>query len=191
MSEEPTQLTGSTADTQEDQSSSAGSRLRTVWILLIALYLSSLSIMFLWSFIDCWPYPANDPEVPLCLGMARNSEIRLIIVVALAGALGALVHGIRSLAWYVAKRKFEESWLLWYLMLPFVGSVLAFIFYVVIRAGFFAPGADVSQTSPYGFVALAGLVGMFSEQAVLKLKDVANTLLQEPPNEDDSESQDT
>ena len=43
-----------------------------------------------------------------------------------------------------------------------------------------ALSATVQQTSPFGFAALAGLVGMFSEQAVLKLKEIAETLLAKP-----------
>lgn len=42
------------------------------------------------------------------------------------------------------------------------------------------PGATTKEISPFGFAALAGLIGMFSEQAVLKLKEIAETLLTKP-----------
>jgi hypothetical protein len=68
------------------------------------------------------------------------------------------------------------------------------IFYVVVRGGFFSPQTTFESTSPFGFAALAALVGLFSEQAVLKLKTVAETVLERPapganpsPQDEDSE----
>ena len=73
-----------------------------------------------------------------------------------------------------------------YIMLPFVGATLGLILYLVIRGGFFSTQATVQQTSPFGFMALAALAGLFSEQAVLKLKEVAETLLKKPEEGKDS-----
>lgn len=66
-----------------------------------------------------------------------------------------------------------------YIMLPFVGATLGFVFYLIIRGGFF-PQTAAKDTSPYGFMAMAALAGLFSEQAILKLKEVAETLLAKP-----------
>ena len=65
-----------------------------------------------------------------------------------------------------------------YVFLPFSGSVLATIFYVIIRAGFLpsSGGTQSIPNTPYGFAALGALVGLFSEEAVLKLKQVAETV---------------
>jgi hypothetical protein len=121
-------------------------------------------------------------------------EVRLLLIVILAGALGSLVHTIRSVYWYVGNRKLKWSWLAKYLLQPFAGSALAVIFYVVVRGGFFSPQTTFENTSPFGFAALAALVGLFSEQAVLKLKTVAETVLERPapganasPQDEDSE----
>jgi hypothetical protein len=67
--------------------------------------------------------------------------------------------------------------------------MLGSIFYFVIRAGFFSPSASIENSNPIGFIALAALAGMFSEQAVLKLKDVAETLLAKPAAGRDSKPQ--
>src|SRR5215472_4053703 len=107
-------------------------------------------------------------------------EIRLLLPVILAGALGSLVHTVRSVYWYVGNRQLKWSWVVKYILQPFAGSALAMIFYVVIRGGFFSPQTTPENTSPFGFAALAAMVGLFSEQAVLKLKKVAETVL-EPP----------
>ena len=122
---------------------------------------------------------AKSPQLVTFLGMnmAVKDEHRLLLIVAVAGALGSLIHALRSLTKYVGVQKLEHNWLPMYILLPFVGSTLAVLFYLVIRGGFFSTGATVQATSPFGFAALAGLVGLFTEQAVLKLKEVATTLL--------------
>ena len=105
-----------------------------------------------------------------------TSEVRMILLVVVAGALGSLVHGFRSLFWYVGNHGFVRSWILMYFLLPFVGSSLSLIFYFVIRGGLFSPSATVDATSPFGFIGLAGLVGMFSNRAALKLQEVADSI---------------
>ena len=107
-------------------------------------------------------------------------EVRLLLIVILAGALGSLVHTVRSVYWYVGNRKLKWSWLAKYILQPFAGSALSVIFYVVIRGGFFSPQTTFENTSPFGFAALSALVGLFSEQAVLKLKKVAEMVLERP-----------
>src|SRR5438552_679221 len=117
-------------------------------------------------------------------------EVRLLLIVILAGALGSLVHTVRSIFWYVGNRLLKWSWVPKYILQPFAGSALAVIFYVVVRGGFFSPQTTFENTSPFGFAALAALVGLFSEQAVLKLKKVAETVLAKPAPGADSEPQD-
>jgi hypothetical protein len=109
-------------------------------------------------------------------------EDRLLIIVLLAGALGALVHGLRSLSWYIGNRKAVLSWSAMYVMLPFLGAGLAAIAYFVIRGGFFSTQATVSDTSPFAFAALSALAGMFTEPTVNKLRKVAISVL-EPPEQ--------
>jgi hypothetical protein len=107
-------------------------------------------------------------------------EVRLLWIVILAGGLGSLVHALRSVYWYVGNRNLVWSWFGKYLLIPFSGSALAVVFYFVIRGGFFSPQSGFSQTSPFGFAAMAALVGLFSEPAVFKLKQVAETVFTAP-----------
>jgi hypothetical protein len=116
-------------------------------------------------------------------------EVRLLMLVICAGALGSLVHGLRSIYWYVGQRELVWSWIAKYLLLPVTGSILAVVFYFVVRGGFFSPRAGFQQTSPFGFAALAAMVGMFSEQAVLKLKEISETLLSKPARGKNAEPQ--
>jgi hypothetical protein len=107
-------------------------------------------------------------------------EQQLLLLVILAGALGTLVHSLRSVYWYIGNRSLVKSWIAMYFMLPFSGAALALVFYLVVRGGFFSPQSSFQQTSPFGFAAFAALIGMFSSQAVLKLKEVAEVLLSKP-----------
>jgi hypothetical protein len=107
-------------------------------------------------------------------------EVRLLLIVIIAGVLGALLHVIRSVFWYVGHRAFRASWVLMYLLLPFTGALLAIAFYLVIRGGFF-PQAKADESNPIGFAALAFLMGLFSAQAGLKLKQVFETIFSPAP----------
>jgi len=160
-----------------------------VGIVLITAYLILASVLLLYSLVQFWPPPApatgsaptSLPVAFLFWKLSVSDEVRLIFIVAMAGALGSLVHALRSLYWYIGNRKLVLSWLAKYILLPFVGSTLALVFYFVLRGGLFSPQATIQETSHFGFAALAGLVGMFSDQAAEKLKDVATTLLTATP----------
>ena len=54
-------------------------------------------------------------------------EVRLLLIVILAGALGSLVHTARSVFWYVGNRLLKWSWVPKYILQPFAGSALAVI----------------------------------------------------------------
>ena len=87
-----------------------------------------------------------------------SDEERLLILVMTAGALGSLVHALRSAYWYVGNRNLVRSWIPKYLLLPFCGAILAVLFYFVVRGGFFSPQANSMHTSQYGFLR-PGLLG--------------------------------
>ncbi|HEY5752339.1 MAG TPA: hypothetical protein VIT21_04260 [Chthoniobacterales bacterium] len=124
----------------------------------------------------------REPSKVKLLGVTFEvwDEVRLLLIVILCGALGSLVHGIRSFYWYVGNRELIWSWIGKYVIQPLGGASLAVVFYFVVRGGFFSPQAGFEQTSPFGFAALSAIVGLFSEQAVLKLKELAETMLTKP-----------
>ena len=112
----------------------------------------------------------------------------MLLAVAMAGALGSLVHAARSFYWYVGNRELRRSWLPLYYLRPLVGAALATVFYLVIRGGFIPSDGE---TNSLAFVALSALVGLFSEEAVLKLKEVAETVFKKVPMGEDAEPQDS
>jgi hypothetical protein len=119
----------------------------------------------------------------LLWGLQDSYEVRLFLIVVLAGALGSLVHALRSLYWYVGNRALVWSWGLQYLLLPFVGATLGVVFYLVARGGLVPQPITSSNApiSPFGFAAVSSLAGLFSHQAIERLKLVATTLLAEAP----------
>ena len=111
---------------------------------------------------------------------------RLLLLVIVAGILGAFVHGATSLADYIGNNNFNRSWTWFYLLRPAIGMSLALVFYFVIRGGFLSTTGGAADINPYGIAALAGLVGMFSKQATDKLSEVFGTLFRAAPGEGDA-----
>ncbi|MCU1266574.1 MAG: hypothetical protein JWM21_2892 [Acidobacteria bacterium] len=110
------------------------------------------------------------------LYLHHSVEVRLLLLAMLAGALGSFIHAGTSFADYVGNRKLGGNWIWWYLLRPFIGMTLALIFYFVVRGGFISPSAGGGDMNPFGIAAMAGLVGMFSKQAIDKLNEVFNSL---------------
>jgi len=113
--------------------------------------------------------------------VTMSSEIMLVLLVLASGILGSLVHTLRSLIWYVGNRFLYKSWALQYLLQPLVGGLLALVFYLLIRGGLFAWSSNTPEVNPFGFAAVAAVIGMFSPQAAVKLKQIADTLFTPPP----------
>lgn len=122
----------------------------------------------------------QEPAFYLGAKFCISPEERLLLIVLLAGALGGVVHAFRSLYWYTGNRKMVWSWAAMYLVLPILGGAMAFIFYLVIRGGFFSPTARIEDTSSFGFAAVAVLVGMFTREAAEKLKQISETVFTKP-----------
>jgi hypothetical protein len=107
---------------------------------------------------------------------------QLLLLVALAGALAGALHAARSLYYFVGNRFFKQSWILMYLLLPLVGATLASVFYIVFIAGLYDPQKGERSLL---IVGVAALVGMFSEQAVEKLKKIAEAIFTQAPQAKD------
>lgn len=96
----------------------------------------------------------------------------LLLLVALMGFLGNMVHIASSFTAFVGNGTFKRSWVLWYFVKPFTAAALAIIIYFVIRAGFLSYGTGAAGISLYGILALSALAGLFTDSATLKLKEV-------------------
>lgn len=195
------------------------------WVTVaLLLFFTALCVVLIAAIATNWP-PARG------LFFRRfnlNPEQQLIILVAVAGALGAFIHVATSFTDYLGSQKFERSWIPWYLMRPFIGSALALAFYFLLRGGLInvnaasdeaaaqyalpadtviylhydtvqktvlrstAPAIDgfkkiaeekipakpgpVPPVNPFGITAVSLLAGLFSRQAVDKLREIFENL---------------
>jgi hypothetical protein len=151
-------------------------------LLLVVMVALALVILYgLWAF-----WPSEGKKVPVASKTVHffwhhrhmRRENLFFVMVAFAGALGSILHSLRSLVTYIGERQLRWSWVPFYLVRPVLGALLATLLYVVLRAGLFSPSSSSQQASPYGFAAVAGLAGLFSDQAVEKLKKVAEELFE-------------
>ena len=152
-----------------------------VLLLVVVVGLAAVALYGLWTW---WPSEGKKVPAPSKVvhffGIDRKAsrESLFFVMVAFAGALGAIVHSLRSLVIYVGNRELRWSWVPFYLVRPVIGASLATLLYVVLRAGLFSPSSSSQQASPYGFAAVAGLAGLFADQAIEKLKKVAEELFE-------------
>jgi hypothetical protein len=169
-------------------------RFGTVILSFLTTVVSLLLLYTLWAF---WPTAAVNLAPTGAAQMAPQTvhylvwtiqiprESLFFVVVAVAGMLGGLIHTIRSLTWYMGNRDLRRSWVPFNLMLPLIGALGGTLFYLVLRAGLFSPSTSADQASPFGFAAVAALVGLFSEQALEKLRQVATHIFAERPSGSD------
>jgi len=99
----------------------------------------------------------------------------LFLVVLFAGMIGAIIRAVIYLTWRVGDGEFSLSWAWYYLFQPFLGAGMALIVYVVIRGGF--NGGAIGKGNIYAFAAVAFLTALFSDNAMAKLKLIAESLL--------------
>jgi hypothetical protein len=159
--------------------------MRPIAVILLGIYYLVISILLIYLLVTIWPtsdveyYEGSIQKISIFWGLFNFSiskEVLLILIVIIAGGLGSFIHGATSLVSYIGNRKIVKSWAWWYILRPFIGSALALIFYFVIRGGFFSISAGVEAISHFGIAATAGLVGMFSKEAIDKLRELFVTL---------------
>jgi hypothetical protein len=118
------------------------------------------------------------PKLPrnACAEDGTPNTASLIALIALAGALGGLIHGASSFAIFAGNRQFKASWTWWYVLRPVLGAAVALVVYLVVRSGVGTGDLSLSGADCLKTAGFAGLIGMFAEPAMLKLKDIFNTI---------------
>ena len=171
------------------------------WIVAFTALLLVLAATLLYSLWAFWPSElktvnAQQPDerrvTYFGAGFDVATDTLFFAIVALAGALGGLVHTLRSFSMYVGTRYLRWSWIPFNLLLPMDGALGGTVFYLVFRGGLFSTSTSATDANPYGFAAVAALVGLFSEQAIEKLRHIAKEMFAEAPKyEPDSFSEAT
>ncbi|HEV3077965.1 MAG TPA: IPT/TIG domain-containing protein [Thermoanaerobaculia bacterium] len=167
-------------------------------IILLLIMFSTFALLEVAALVWIWPALASAagagsaatacPEGSLWLiSWCPSGDQRLLCIVFLAGMLGGVIHALRSLGWYVGNRHLVRSWIPWYLLLPLLGGLVSVVFFLVIRGGFFTPqtsqggtaGSTATGSLPnvFGFAAFSAMIGLFTNQALLKLQQTFESLL--------------
>jgi hypothetical protein len=154
-------------------------------IALIAIVLTACGVVLAYLLYEIWPAVAHatspDPERQTItlfdgrLTFKPATDSVLILLVILAGALGAFIHAMTSLVGYVGARAFASSWYWWYAARLPIGAGLALLVYFALRGGVIGDDTSSDNVNPYGIAAIAALAGLFSRQAVEKLAEVFDT----------------
>ncbi len=113
----------------------------------------------------------------LVAGLSKDTHELVLIIIC--GGIGATIHALRSFTAHAAAGSLTRRWVWWYFGRPFDAAVIALTFYLVLRGG--VGGLKEGEAStPYAFAAIAVLTGMFSDQAIAKLKDIFETVFPKP-----------
>lgn len=111
----------------------------------------------------------------------HSNEVRLLLIVLLAGAIGSSIHAANAYARHRAVKDYHPSWFWWYLLRFPIGMGLALLIYLVARGGLFAGSfanneAATDMVNPFGFAALSALAGLFAKQATAKLEEIFDNI---------------
>jgi len=116
-------------------------------------------------------YLSNDPQD---FGFSDPTGL-LIAFVMIMGALGSYVHAASSFVAFTGNRQFSSSWTWWYFLRPLIGSALAVIGYFLLAGGYIsAAGTDTGNLLKIGV--MAGLIGLYEEQACVKIGEIFDAL---------------
>ena len=154
-------------------------------IASLGIYYIVVASLLVYILYRIWPSSTSDMEEGVLktvsffkglINISVSPDVRLILIVLASGGLGSFIHGGTSFTSFAGNRRLKTSWTWWYILRPFIGSVLALIFYFVIRGGLLSVSAGVEAISHFGIAATAGIVGMFSKEAIDKLHELFVTL---------------
>jgi hypothetical protein len=150
------------------------------------------SIVNLWAAVDVTAPPSADQaatadvvsqthKVNFVWGLFSldlSKTTGLMVLAAVAGALGGWTTSIRLFAFWAGERKLKATWPWWFGNRVLGGAALALVVYLLIRAGLVGSESATADVNPYGTAAFAALVGLFTRQAMTKLQAVFDTLFQ-------------
>ncbi len=155
-------------------------------IIVLLVWMVALSIATIYALMACL-FPQVDSvrntwSVNL-FGMksAFPQNVQPLALSLLAGALGGQAYAMKSFCWYVGNRTLHWSWIPRYLLSPILGSGMAFMFHFIVTSGLQGGQANAANANPQVTVGIGILVGLFYEQAMEKLHQVATAFFADTP----------
>ncbi len=123
--------------------------------------------------------PATGRKAAATVILSSTSVIgdaSMLFLVVLMGAFGAMLAAVRSFVNFVGSRSFVPSWSFYYLFRPMFGSGLALIVFFAYRIGAVSGPKDGSPADPFTAAFVAGMVGLFADTVLQKLKELIEQL---------------
>ena len=136
-----------------------------------AIYLAVALLVVTVAMLSTW---LQTPQKYLGLSQERNLLFERFGLATLAGILGGILFAMKWLYHTVAKGYWNIDRRLWRLFTPVISGGLAFFTILVVESfGVFDPSlvSTPERATAFGF-----LVGLFSDNALAKLAEVAQTL---------------
>ncbi len=153
------------------------------WMYCLAVYYLVFMIVSIWGLIQTVfaPLgPAQEVRIPI-LWFSKEQvppitqESHLIIISALAGAHGGVLHGLAWLAQSAREQKFDRKHIIWFIQRPFIGAGLAVAIYFIFRSGML-PTASAENFNVYAIAAVGVLTGIAEARAIDKMRELFRTL---------------
>jgi len=140
------------------------------WLLVISLV----------STVGLFAAIVKPPWLQALLPGAREADpVFVALVMMFAAAVGGCIGTILGYLKHASIDKdFDVSYLPWYVARPIIGLMLGLIFFFLFKGSLLAtvPGGVAGNLNDFGLAGLGGLIGLFSKNAVEKLRELFNTL---------------
>jgi hypothetical protein len=152
-----------------DQAAQRGIQLEAAYLAVMIAGLAAL-IYWMWPKTIVQSTPGGAPV------LQPNPAITNLVLAWLGGTLGGTLFSTKWLYHSVAKQRWHEDRRLWRLFTPHLSGVLSFATFVTMISGLLPMiERKVIETEAMA-VAIGFIVGYFSDTAVAKLSEVAETL---------------
>ncbi len=152
----------------------------TIWVGLWLFIFALGSIIGVYLII-------NPKYYGLIVSNVDDQPVKESLIVLFASGMGSSITTMLGYLSHASEKKdFDIAFVPWYFARPLMGMILGLIFYFALKGGILVLTIDtdsknVNDFNDMALAAVGALVGMFSKNAIEKLRDVFNTLFSTDP----------
>lgn len=152
----------------------------TVWTGIWLLIVTAVSILALFWSLEPPPFLCTLLQKLFQVSSEVSSEVssdtREALVMMFAAAVGSLITTILGYLDHASyKRDFDRAFVPWYIGRPLMGMLLGLVFYFILKGGLWTvtprDEKPLGQLNLPGLSGIGALVGMFSRNAIEKLRE--------------------
>ena len=149
----------------------------------VAVALLFILGVYVSAFLFVLSPPSTESGESAVLRVLANPEFQYLLVAFLAAGIGSSIATIYAYLRHASTlQDFDPAFIPWYFLRPILGSLLGLVFYWLIRGGILVIlPAEQSNTASLeldlnGLAGVSALVGLFSRQAIQKLREIFHVL---------------